>query len=198
MNLAFKCLILLTSVAVAFAADKEKPKIEIHPAASYPHHQTSQGVTIAAIPYDTEELAKSAFGKLNPNERGILPVLVVIDNPTASAIRLNRLKIEYTAPGGLRVLNTPAQDLRFLNGAREPKISPGPVGGIHVSRDKNPFGEWEIEGRAFNAKMIAPNDTASGFFYFQTGRRGGASLYLSGLVDAKSGQELFYFEIPFD
>ena len=194
--MAFKRLILLTSVAVALAADKDKPAIEINPAASYPFHQTSQGVTIAAVPYDTADLAKSAFGKLNPNEKGILPMLVVVDNPTGSVIRLDRLKVEYVAPGGVRVLSTPAQDLRYLRGAKEPKMTPGPVGGIHVSRDKNPFNEWEIEGRAFAAKMVPPNDRASGFFYFQTGRRGNASLYLSGLVDAKSGQELFYFEIP--
>lgn len=196
MPLAFKRLILLTSVAVALAADKDKPTIEINPAASYPFHQTSQGVTIAAVPYDTPDLAKTAFGKLNPNEKGILPILVVVDNPTGGVIRLDRLKVEYVAAGGVRILSTPAQDLRYLRGAKEPKMTPGPVGGIHVSRDKNPFNEWEIEGRAFAAKMVPPNDRAGGFFYFQTGRRGSASLYLSGLVDAKSGQELFYFEIP--
>jgi len=130
--LAFKRLILLTSVAVALAADKDKPTIEINPAASYPFHQTSQGVTIAAVPYDTADLAKSAFGKLNPNEKGILPMLVVVDNPTGSVIRLDRLKVEYVAPGGVRVLSTPAQDLRYLRGAKEPKMTPGPVGGIHV------------------------------------------------------------------
>ena len=36
----------------------------------------------------------------------------------------------------------------------------------------------------------------SGFFYFQTGFMRSSTLYISGLKDAKSGEELFYFEIP--
>jgi hypothetical protein len=195
--LALKRLILLTSVAVALAADKDKPKLEINPAASYPHHMTSQGVTIAAVPYETEEQAKIAFGKANPNSQGVLPVLVVIENNSPNTIRLEHIKLEYTAQGGVRIENTPANEVRFLKGAKEPKMTPGPtVGGVHVSRNKNPLAEWEIEGRAFTAKMIPPNDKASGFFYFRTGSRGGAALVLSGLRDAKSNEELFFFEIP--
>jgi hypothetical protein len=67
---------------------------------------------------------------------------------------------------------------------------------VHVSRNKNPLAEWEIEGRAFTADMIPPNDKAGGFFYFQTAPRGNANVIVSGLRDAKSGQELFFFEIP--
>src|SRR5580692_10008369 len=104
MPLALKCLlrkrlILLTSIAVALAADKDKPKLEVNAAASYPHHMTSQGVTIAAIPYEGEELVKAAFGKVNPNSYGILPILVVIENNSPNAIRTDHLKLEYSAPG---------------------------------------------------------------------------------------------------
>jgi hypothetical protein len=196
MPLALKRLILMTSITVALAADKDKPKLEIHAAASYPLHMTSQGVTIAAVPYETEEQAKTAFGKVNPNAHGILPILVVVENSSPNTVRLDGIKLEYVAQGDVRIENTPAQDVRFLQGPRQPKMSPGPTGGVHVSRNKNPLAEWEIEGRAFSAKMIPPNDKAGGFFYFQTGSRGGAKLIVSGLRDAKSGQELFFFEIP--
>jgi hypothetical protein len=194
--LALKRLFLLTSIAVALAADKDKPKLEINPASSYPHHMTSQGVTIAAVPYETEEQTKTAFGKANPNAQGVLPVLLVVENNSPNTIRLERMKLEYTAQGGVRIENTPASELKFLRGAREPKVTPGPIGGVHVGRNKNPLAEWEIEGRAFSAKMIPPNDKASGFFYFRTGSRGGASVVVSGLLDAKSNNELFFFEIP--
>lgn len=176
--------------------DKDKEKLEINPAASYPFHQTSQGITIAAMPYETEEQTKAAFGKVNPNAQGVLPILLVIENNTKSTVRLDRIKLEYTAQGGVRIENTPAADVKYLRGAREPKMTPGPVGGVHVSRNKNPLSEWEIEGRAFSAQVIPPNDKASGFFYFQTGARGGATLVVNGLRDARSGEELFFFEIP--
>ena len=195
--MALKRLFLLTSITVALAADKDKPRLEINPAGSYPHHMTSQGLTIAAVPYETEEQTKTAFGKVNPNAHGILPILVVLENNSPNTIRLERMKLEYTAQGSVKIENTPAAEVRFLRGAREPKMTPGPtVGGVRVNRNKNPLAEWEIEGRAFSAKMIPPNDKASGFFYFQTGSRGGASLVVSGLREAKSGEELFFFEIP--
>ena len=68
--------------------------------------------------------------------------------------------------------------------------------GIHVSRDKNPLNAWEIEGRAFSAEMIPPGNSAYGFLYFQTGIQKGSTLYLSGLKEAGTGQELLFFEIP--
>jgi hypothetical protein len=61
---------------------------------------------------------------------------------------------------------------------------------------KNPLSAFEIEGRAFAAKMLLPGETAHGFFYFQTRHRIGSHLYLSGLREAASGTELFFFEIP--
>jgi hypothetical protein len=196
MPLALKRLILMTSIAVALAADKDKPKLEIQPATSYPHHMTSQGVTIAAVPYETEEQTKTAFGKVNPNTQGVLPVLLVVENSGPSAIRVDHIKLEYVAQGDERVENTPAQDLKYLRGANQPKYSPGPTGGVHVARNKNPLAEWEIEGRAFTATMVAPNDKAGGFFYFQTAPRGNAKVIVSGLADAKTQKELFFFEIP--
>jgi len=49
---------------------------------------------------------------------------------------------------------------------------------------------------AFAAKMLPPGQSASGFFYFQTGFMRSSTLFVSGLKDAKSGEEIFYFEIP--
>jgi hypothetical protein len=73
---------------------------------------------------------------------------------------------------------------------------PRPLGLPPSSKIKQPLGEWEIEGRAFAAEMIPPGESASGFFYFQTGHRSGSTLFVSGLRDAASNQELIYFELP--
>jgi hypothetical protein len=77
-------------------------------------------------------------------------------------------------------------------------MTPGPAGKVKISKGKNPLTAWEIEGRAFAAKMLPAGQTASGFFYFQTGLQRGATLYLNGLADAASGQEMFYYEIPLE
>ena len=195
---------LLTSLAaglgpnLARPADKDRPKFEIPPAASLASHQTGEKVTIGAAVYDTAEKARTAFGKLNPYQYGIVPVLVVIQNDSNQTVRVDRMKVDYVSPAGDHVDATPAQDVRYLNGPGQPKVVSGPLPtGPRISRKKNPLDAWEIEGRAFSAKMIPPGQSAGGFFYFQTGHQPGARLYLSGLQEAASGRELLYFEFPF-
>lgn len=199
MPLALKRLILLTSIAsLALAADKDKPRLEVQPAASYPQHMTSQGLTIAAIPYTSEDQTKTAFGKVNPNNYGVLPVMLVIENAGNATIRVDRMKLEYVAGRDARIENTPAPDVKYLQGASRPKVISGPPVPIHMKGKKSPLSEWEIEGRAFSADMVPPHDKASGFVYFQTAPLRGAKLVINGLSDAKSGQELFFFEIPLE
>ena len=92
---------------------------------------------------------------------------------------------------------TPAQDVRFLNGTRAPNRLPGTPPIPIKKAPKNPLAEWEIEGRAFAAKMVPPGQSASGFVYFQVPQSStAASVYISGLEDPVSGKELYFFEIP--
>jgi hypothetical protein len=46
--------------------------------------------------------------------------------------------------------------------------------------------------------MLPPGQSASGFFYFQTGLRAGSTIYLNGLEEAGSGKQLLFFEIPLE
>jgi hypothetical protein len=195
-------LLLFVSIAAGTAAwgfwADAKTAFQARPAAEYAHKQTSENVTIAAEQFITDEQTKDAFGKLNPWRYGILPVLVVIQNDSPNAIRVDRMKAIYTLPDRTRVEATPAGEIRFLRGVKQPTNVPGPVGGIHVGKSpKNPLAAWEIEGRAFSAKMIPPGQSASGFVYFQAPVNSeAASLDISGLMNAVTNNELFYFEIP--
>jgi len=195
MPFVFKRLALLMSIAVAFAADKQTP-FKAAPAASYTHHQVNDKVTIGVEAFTTPDQMKTAFGKLNPYEHGVLPVLLVIQNDGDKSIRLDRLKAEYVGPGGNRVEATPAKDIRYINGPTKPTVIPGPTGPVPLKLKKNPLNAWEIEGRAFAAQMLPAGNTASGFIYFQTGLHSTATIYLSGLVEAGTGKEIIYFEIP--
>jgi hypothetical protein len=185
----------MLSIAAAFAADKEPAKLNIRPAADYPAHQTNSKVTVAAAAYVSDDDAKPAFGKNNPYQYGVLPVLVVIQNDSDQAMRVDRMKMEYTAQDRDRVQNTPASEVKFLRGPRKPDVIVGPTGGPSVKRRKNPLDSWEIEGRAFSAKMIPPGQSASGFVYFQTGYQRGSKFYLTGISEASSGKDLFYYEL---
>jgi len=196
MPFVFKSLALLLSISAGFAADKETP-FKAAPAGSYASHQSNAQITIGVDPFVTSDKVALAFGKLTPSQFGILPVLVVIQNDSGKAIRLDRLKVEYAGPNHDRVEATPARDVRYLRPPQRPGAIEGPAGKVKVLKTKkNPLDAWEIEGRAMSAQMLPPGQSASGFFYFQTALQPGATLYLNGLYEAASGKEILYFELP--
>lgn len=198
MPFIFKRLVLFLSITAAFAADKEPAPFHARPAAEYVHHQTNDQVTIGVDPYVDGEKVKAAFGKLNPYELGVLPVLVVVQNNGKRSIRLDHIQAVYNGPNGDKVNATGASDVKYIEGPRRPNLGEPPIERKIGRHKKNPLAAWEIEGRAFAAKMLPAGQIASGFFYFQTGLQRGATIYISGLADAATNQELFYFEIPLE
>jgi hypothetical protein len=181
------------------AADAPKDAVKFSPgaASSYQAKQTNDHVTVAVAAYDTEELTHAAFGKLNPNQYGVLPVLVIIQNDTDRALKLDHLDVEYTAIDGRRVEATPADEVKTLGGADRPGVpvaTPIPIRRKH----KNPLDVWEIDGRSFAAKLLPAHESASGFFYFQTAHKPGSKFYLTGIKVAATGEDVFYFEIPLE
>src|SRR5579859_8088469 len=195
-TLTLTSIALFAGLAVAAAADKE-PHFTPGTAASYPTRQTSDKVTIAAVPYVTAEQTRLAFGKLDPNRYGILPLLIVVQNDGGQTIRFDSMRVEYVTSDRRHVDATPAKDVPYLSGAREPRIENGPIpgAGTHVRKVKNPLANGEIGVRAFSAPVLPPGEQASGFFYFQTSHRLGAKVYITGIKESATGRELLYFEI---
>jgi hypothetical protein len=185
---------------VAGAADKDKPaRFAPGRAETFAGHQTLDKITIAAVPYVTEDQTHVAFDKVNPNKYGVLPVLVVMDNGTGKALRLD-LKAEFEAADGQHIIATPADDVTYIDGLRKPPkiFNPNPIAVAFPRDKKGPLNVWEITGRAFNSKLIPPGESVSGFFYFQTAPEPGARIYLTGIKDAASGQDYFYYEVPIE
>ena len=195
-----KCLLLFLSIAGGLYADKKDAPFRPEPADAFVTKQTIQGLTIAVQPFDDPDEAKTAFGKLNPYEHGVLPVLVVMKNNGKGTVRFDTMQVMYVAPRGRKVESTPAADVLYLKAGVRPKVSnsPIPTGGPRIKISKNPLKNEVIIERAFSAKMLPPGDSAHGFFYFQTGHSRGVSLFVSGITEAASGKELFFFEVPLD
>lgn len=198
MSRSTKCLIALLAAAAACAADKKDGKFKPGPASSYPSRQTISGVTMAAVPYHTPELAREAFGKANPYEHGVLPVLLVIQNDTKQALRLDGMQTQFVTHDRQAVDPTPAPEVKYLAGGRTPRVgqSPLPTGKPPLVRGKNKLDTWEIEGRAFEVRMLPAGEAAHGFFYFRAPFRSGAQLLVKGVREAATNNELFFFEIP--
>ncbi len=189
-------LMVFTVSALLLADKKSDAKFSPGPVSSYSAKQTNDNVTVAVSAYDTEELAHTAFGKLDPNQYGVLPVLVIIQNDTGEALKLDHLEVEYTSVNRERVEATPPAEVQTLGGGRRPSLPSGtPIPRI---KHKSPLNNWEIEGRGFAAQMLPPHESANGFFYFQTEHRPGAKFYLTGIKVASTGKDILYFEIPLD
>ena len=161
-------LIVLMSIAVAAAADKDKARFAPGPASSYPGHQTMEKITIAAIPYLTEEQAHSAFDKANPNKYGVLPVLVVIENGTGKALRLD-LQAQYIDVDNRHIDATPMDDVLYIGGSESPPRMPGtnPLPFPRRAKERSTQHCGNCRPRLLRADA-ARGRSVNGFFYFQT------------------------------
>lgn len=187
-------LAIMTSTV--FAKDRGEKSFRAGSAAEYAH-QTSDQVTIGAKAFATEELTAQAFGKkADLLKYGVLPVLIVVENKRPKALDVRNLEINLVGADGRHVGPIAPEDIPYL---RKPSpratVTPLPV---PLPRKKNPLNSSEIATRAFAAKVIAPGDSASGFFYFEAKSEPGDRIYVNGLHDAPNGQEIMYFEFPLE
>ena len=149
-------LIVLLSIPAAMAADKDKGHFVPGPASSYPGHQTQEKITIAAIPYITAEQAATAFGKVKPYEHGILPVLVIIENGSGKALRLD-LAVQFVDPANHHLEAIPPEDVVTYQAIRKPPRPRDPrrrcrfrcrspeEGSAEYARDREPGALGEID-----------------------------------------------------
>jgi hypothetical protein len=193
----FLGVIVLLSIAAQASDDKDKDRFAPGPASSYKGHETTEKITLAAVPFLSEEEVRSAFGKANLARYGVLPVLVILENGTGKALRLD-LQADLIGPDGKHVDATPAVDVTFIGGSGKPPSIPGTNPLPFPRRKKGPLNVWEIEGRAFTAKLAPVGEKVFGFFYFQQDFKPGSRLYLTGVSDASSGKEYLYFEVPLE
>ena len=201
MRLRCKRLLVLLSLVASIpvvALDKDKVKFTPPALSTMENKMTDNGLTVAALPYDTATLASQAYGKLNPNEFGVLPVLISMQNDGKRTVKLEHMRIEYIDRDRNRIDITPPSEVPYLRGPKRPSFNPSPIPGIKLGGKKNPLAAQEIEGRAFSAKMLPPGESAYGFVYFQTAHHKGAKLYITGIADASTSKELLYLEILLD
>ncbi len=139
----------------------------------------------------------TAFGKLNPNKYGVLPVLVILENETGKALRLD-LTAEFVTADNKHVTALSVDEVQHLRGVtKPPKLGAPPLPIPFPTRAKGgPLNVWEIEGRAFVAKLLPVGERVYGFFYFEAEHEPGSKLYLTGIRDASTGQDYFYYEVP--
>ncbi len=183
----------LTAIALVWAQGAFKPKA----AKEYASHQDLGKLKIAAVKFESDEETRPAFGKLNPNEYGVLPVYLILENTSEQTLLLDRMKVAFQYSGG-EIAPTPPGDLPYLVAPKRPGTGPTIPLPIPLPKKKNPMAAIELQTRAWSAKSLLKGESATGFFYFQARYRKNAKIYVTGIREGLTNKELFYVDVAMD
>jgi hypothetical protein len=202
----FRLVLLLgcSLVPSARAGDHKPPPVQ--PATSFPAVEVhdKEKVAIAVEPYDTKE--KEALFRVDYLGHGVMPVRLIVSNNGDRPINLRDARILFQTPAGDRIQAAEPEDVERLVSRREregAKIPmPGPLPGIHMKpKASNKEIQEDFDEFEYGALVVEPHTTRAGFLFYDVSQLDdplkGSKLHLHKLRDA-DGNELFYFEIPFD
>jgi hypothetical protein len=197
---------MVLALALAPLPAQDRRRFEPRPALHYQVRQTSEGVTIGVEVFRGRARIKEAFPKTDLEKVGILPVLVVIANDNDHVVQLDRMRVQLITGDRQAIDPTAAEDVLRSGKVQRPEVAPlpSPIPGIGRGgrSSRNQDQELELSDREFVAPVVGPRSSVHGFFYFRLGkgpdRLKGGKLYLTGIRNARTGQELLYFEIDLD
>ena len=185
----------LLGLALLSAADK--PPFRPGPAESYAH-QSAGKITVGAKAFDKPEMVEEVFGKkVDLLRYGVEPVLVVVENKGRNALDLKTIEVSLVASDGRHTGAVGPEELFHLRKSKPRTTINSPLP-FPTPKKKNPFNTPGLVTRSFTAKFVPPGDSASGFFYFEAKPEPGDRLYLNGIRDARTGEDILYFEFPLE
>jgi hypothetical protein len=197
-------IVALRLALPAAASDHVPPKVQ--PATSFAAVEVhdNENVAIAAEPYDTRE--KESIFRVDYLAHGVMPVRLIVTNNGNRPISLRDARILFQTASGDRIQAADPEDVERLMTRKEReggKIPmPGPLPSIHLKpKASNKDIEEDFDTFEYQALVVEPHTTRAGFLFYDVSQLDdplkGAKLHLHKLRDA-DGNELFYFEIPFD
>ncbi|WP_263355914.1 hypothetical protein [Acidicapsa ligni] len=188
----------------ALALDHLPPKVQPATEFAAVEIHADEKLAIAAEPYDTKE--KMILFRVDYVSHGVLPVRLIVTNNSDRPISLRDARIIYVTATGDRIQAAEPEDVERLMTMREKqggKIPmPGPIPAIHLKpKASDKAIEQDFNTFEFQALVVEPHTTRAGFLFYDVSGLDhplkGALLNLHTIKNA-DGQELFYFEIPFD
>jgi hypothetical protein len=197
-------LSLLWLALPAAAVDHTPPPVQ--PATTFAAVEVhdDEKVAIAAEPYDTKE--KESIFRVDYLSHGVVPVRLIVTNNSDRPISLRDARILFLTAAGDKIPAAEPEDVERLMTQKERqggKIPmPGPIPAIKLKpKASNKEIEEDFDTFEYKALVVEPHTTQAGFLFYDVSQLDhplkGAKLHLHKLRDA-DGNELFYFEIPFD
>ena len=196
--------ILLWLALPAVASNHTPPPVQPATAVAAVETHADEKVSIAVEPCDTRE--KAAIFRVDYLGHGVMPIRLIVTNNGSRPISLSEARIIFYTAAGDRIQAAEPEDVERLMTRKEREGGKIPLpGGIPPIKLKPKAGNKEIEQDfntfEFSSLVVEPHTTRAGFLFYDVSDIDhplqGASLHLRKLRDA-DGNELFYFEIPFD
>ena len=209
LKMRWSALAVLVLGAIFAVAAKEYVAPRAQAANTYAAHDAhpSEGVTIAADPYDAA--GKADIFTVPFTRSGFLPIYLVVSNDNDQPVTLARMQLELVTANKSKIPPAIADDIqrRFRSGgpqSSEPQRPQLPLPiprGPKVPKSQSRDAVEQFNEARFAAKAVEPHANRAGFFFFDVaGIReplAGAHLYVTGVRDDK-GQELMFFDISMD
>jgi hypothetical protein len=202
MRVLLSCLSLAAVGSISLGESDLPPAKD---ATAYPavDFHTKEQVAIAAEPFDTTEKCK--IFQVDYLKYRFLPIRIIVTNTGDHPVSLRDARIFFISAEGDKV---PAAEPDDVERRVRPKDSRGhdiPVGPIKLhtkgsaSDDKI---QADFDRFEYAALAVEPHTTRAGFLFYDMQGLGdtplhGGKLVLRELRDSE-GNELFFFEIPFD
>lgn len=203
-------VILLLAAKLVVSADKPFSPPAANPAKTYPAHEShdDEKVSIAIDPYDQPDKAK--IFKTKYQEKGFLPIRLIISNDSDQTLMLTDLKIQYITVKRDKIEPATTDDIyrRIVHLKENPSNQRTPIplpiprrGGSRgpVSKDAQQAVE-ELDVAQFSPYPVEAHSVRSGFLFFDISGidvpEAGAHVYLTGM--RAGAKELFYFDIPLE
>jgi hypothetical protein len=197
-------LLVIALVIPAVASNHSAPPVQ--PATTFAAVEVhdKEHVAIAVEPYDTKE--KESIFRVDYLGHGVMPVRIIVTNNGDKPISLKDARILFYTAGGDRINAADPADVERLMTKTEregKKIPmPGPLPSIKMKpKASNKDIEQDFNQFEYQALVVEPHTTRAGFLFYDVSQLDhpleGAKMNLHKLRGA-DGNELFYFEIPFD
>lgn len=170
------------------------PDVDLH---------AKEHVAIAAVPFDTPEKCK--IFKVDFLKYRFMPIRIIVTNLGDQPISLRDARIFFIDAAGNRIPAAEPEDVDRRISPRDSRGTNVPLGPIKLhtkGKDSDNKIETAFNEYEYASLVVDPHSTRAGFLFYDVDGLGetplrGAKLVFRELRDS-SGNQLFYFEIPFD
>ncbi|MDA2928186.1 hypothetical protein MYX78_13330 [Acidobacteria bacterium AH-259-G07] len=171
--------------------------IQVKPAEQYSAHQAFQNIVIAAHPCETQAKTLELFDTDKLRKKGILPVLVVVENNNDFAIRIHERDIFFVDQDGTNLPSIPYPEVLLHITLKKSlsDYSTRPELLVRQVVDRKMI--MDFEHKAFGEKLVAPGSSDYGVLFFwlpEEGDLAGRRLYIPEILDVTNGAQLMFFE----